>query len=135
MHLEAQYGVVLGDHLVVVEQFSGGDSHASILMVRPSAEERRRIVVTALGHQLELLGGVRQRHPADVLAPQRHHHPVLAGMRGVGGVDPEAGGEHAVVRRGVPPRCTWPSTVVRTSLFIRFSTSTASCWATPVKRS
>ncbi|CFS40785.1 Uncharacterised protein [Mycobacterium tuberculosis] len=29
----------------------------------------------------------------------------------------------------------WPNTVTRTSLLMRFSTSTASCAATPVKRS
>ena len=35
---------------------------------------------------------------------------------------------------GVPPRCTWPRTVVRTSLPVRRSSSSPSCWATPVNR-
>src|SRR5208283_1438042 len=72
-----------------------------LLFAEPSAltEERGGVVVAAFGHQLELAHGIRQRHPADILPPQRHHLAVLARMRGVGGVDPEPGGQHPVVGR------------------------------------
>ena len=41
--------------------------------------------------------GVGQWHPADVFAAQRHHHPVLAAVCGVGSVDPEPGCQHPVI--------------------------------------
>ena len=45
-----------------------------------SPEESGGIVVAAFGHQLELAHGIRQRHPADVLAAERHHLAVLTGV-------------------------------------------------------
>src|SRR6202012_6306949 len=54
----------------------------------PSTEEGGRVVVAALGHQLELAHRIRQRDPADVLPAQRHHLAVLPRVRGGGGGAP-----------------------------------------------
>lgn len=63
----------------------------------PLAEEGGGVVVPALRHDFELTNGIGQGNPADVRAAQRNHLAVLPGVRGVGRVHPEAGGQHPVV--------------------------------------
>ena len=64
---------------------------------KESAEEGGGVVVPALRYQLELTRRIGKGHPTDVLTAQGHHDPVLPGMGGVGGINPESGGQHPVV--------------------------------------
>ena len=65
----------------------------------PISRRRPRPPSYELGvDQLELAGGLGQRHPHDVAGPQRHHLPEGAVVHGVDGGDAEAGRQHPVER-------------------------------------
>src|ERR1700761_5296532 len=82
----------------------GPDTAVTLQLIRsiyerlPLPEEGGGVVVAALRYQLELAHRLGQRHPTDVLTPQRDHLAVFASVGGVGGVDPKSGGQHPVVR-------------------------------------
>src|ERR1700712_1490402 len=69
------------------------------LCVCGSAEECGCLLVALLGHRLEFAGRLGERNEVDGRSVQRDHLTEISAVSCIGGMNAEASGEDAVVRR------------------------------------